>query len=243
MTLERRLQAGSNFVSVLIGVALGAAIASTDGLAAFLGTWQTLIAGILAVAAAAITIVQMQKTDEEQHRRHIDMMTLNRQTDQNQQQRHDDIVRLGVRGDRLRAERLRDIWSDSLVDWADRVPPVTKRGREFFEKQTGNKPFEIPVELSQIFRGMWDAFYDLHKNQTTDLFGGSMTMNYDRFVARYEQMKKEGTDAFFFPGNTVSKPSSTILDGLLQAMDAFDSLAEDARQLAKDMQGLAAKYQ
>lgn len=29
----------------------------------------------------------------------------------------------------------------------------------------------------------------------------------------------------------------------MQAMDAFDSLADDARQLAKDMDELAAKYQ
>lgn len=103
MTLERRLQAGSNLVCVFMGVALGAALASTDGTAAFLSAWQTLIAGIMAVVAAAITIMQMQKSDEEQQGRHADMIALNQQTDQNQQRRHDDIVRLGLRADRLRA--------------------------------------------------------------------------------------------------------------------------------------------
>jgi len=242
MTFERRLQAGSNFVSVLIGIALGAAIASADGTAAFLSTWQTLIAGIMAVAAAAITIMQMQKTDGEQHRRHAEVIALNQQTDQNQQLRHDDIVRLGLRADRLRAERLRDIWSKALTDFADNVRPATSEGRKFFQKQTGEKPFKIPVELHLIFKEMWDGFFELNQNQTNDLFGGAMTVTYNRFLAKYEQMKKDGSDMFFFAGNTVTSPSERTREGLRQAMDAFDSLADDARQLAKDMDELAAKY-
>lgn len=121
----------------------------------------------MAVVAAAITIMQMQKTDEEQQGRHADMIAPNQETDQNQQRRHDDIVRLGLRADRLRAERLRDIWSKLLTDWADRVRPATSEGRKFFKKQTGKLPFKIPVELHHMFRDMWDGFFELHQNHTT----------------------------------------------------------------------------
>lgn len=71
---------------------------SVDPVAKWLEKWATLIAGLLAVAAALATVQQMQASDEGQERRF-------REAEAMQEDRHRQLVQLTVGGTKLRMER------------------------------------------------------------------------------------------------------------------------------------------
>ena len=63
MRTDRKLGIAENVVWGAVGIFAGLAIADVSASEAGLFGWQTLTAGILAVAAAAMTIFQMERTD------------------------------------------------------------------------------------------------------------------------------------------------------------------------------------
>lgn len=84
------LMALSNAVCVIAGVLLGLALADVSRFDEWLSQWQTLIAGLLAIAAALITVSQMQLTDERQN------------------SRHSELVKVGLRAERIKVARASD---------------------------------------------------------------------------------------------------------------------------------------
>ena len=73
--------------TLLIGICAGLALGGMTELEFRLYDWQTLIAGILAVGAAAITLFEMRRTEAAQGKR------------------HNDLLRLSLRQDRMTIER------------------------------------------------------------------------------------------------------------------------------------------
>lgn len=99
MRLQNSLGAASNLTAGLIGLVVGVAISSgSPGTIAWLHTWETLITGVLAVGAAALTVVAMWLVDQRQERRFFD-------AEERQKQQHRDLMLLSVRGDRLKLQR------------------------------------------------------------------------------------------------------------------------------------------
>lgn len=88
-------------ILIVIGFCLGAMFSDIGAADQYLSEWQTLIAGILAVAAAAWTVGEMRRTDSMQ------------------QQRHKELVLLNLRADRLRARRAAFPYADRLERFAD----------------------------------------------------------------------------------------------------------------------------
>lgn len=77
-----------DIVAVLaIGALIGLMVADVGSSERHIGDWQTLIAGILAVIAAAWTVGEMRRNDRMQ------------------QSRHEELMQLNLRADRLRARR------------------------------------------------------------------------------------------------------------------------------------------
>lgn len=83
-------------VLIVIGFCLGGIFSDVSATEQYLSEWQTLIAGILAVAAAAWTVGEMRRNDSMQ------------------QQRHEELMLLSLRADRLRAERAAFPYADKL---------------------------------------------------------------------------------------------------------------------------------
>jgi len=60
-----------------VGIFVGLALGDATALEAMLWRWQTLVAGILAIAAALFTMNEMRRIEEKQQRRHDELMSLN----------------------------------------------------------------------------------------------------------------------------------------------------------------------
>ncbi|MCC5780776.1 hypothetical protein H7H48_17065 [Nitratireductor sp. B36] len=85
----------------IVGIIIGLALADTSSGTTFLKDWQPLVTGILAVAAAIFTIVQMRRSDRLQGRR------------------HEQVIALSLRSDALKIQQASDPLAKLLKGWAD----------------------------------------------------------------------------------------------------------------------------
>jgi len=118
--------------ATLMGVALGIAI---GGVATFhdpLRKWQTLIAGVLAIGAAFLTVAAMFATD-----RH-------------QQNRHDSLVKLNLRADRLQIERAHDV----LWKYENVLLPFSTNLDAFLRRMNQEPDLAPPPSLQLIKAGL-----------------------------------------------------------------------------------------
>lgn len=76
MTAERVLQAASNIICVAVGLLVGLAVADVIGetAVATVRDWQGLLGGVLAIAAAYLTVRQMRLSDDQHQIRHSEMI-------------------------------------------------------------------------------------------------------------------------------------------------------------------------
>lgn len=88
-------------VLIVIGFCIGGMFSDISATERYLSDWQTLIAGFLAVVAAAWTVGEMRRNDTMQ------------------QQRHEELILLNLRADRLRAERAAVPYADRLENASD----------------------------------------------------------------------------------------------------------------------------
>ncbi|TPN26605.1 hypothetical protein FKO01_25355 [Mesorhizobium sp. B2-3-3] len=144
-----KLEALSSLLCVVTGIFLGLALAgATTGFGGWVFQWQTLVAGVLAVAAAAVTVTQMERTDIRQQKRHIE------------------LVRLGLRSDRLTMLRLRDVWLNKIVAEADILAPALATLKE--ARQTANH--YSPIGLNNAMTVAWESYWRLKEILEDSLF-------------------------------------------------------------------------
>lgn len=130
--------------------------------------FQTLFTGILALGAAALTIVQSRLVDERQ------------------QKRHNDLLELQMRPDKLRVERANVVFDEvkkSLMvatGWS--VPPVRNDGEKFSkdEYQTLNLIMNVVGHVRAVV--VRDEVV-----QIRDLFDGALHSNYDQLKRDLER--------------------------------------------------------
>lgn len=101
VAFARFLRAAEVTTLIALGMAIGAAIDNEFNLEQWLLSWSTLLAGILAVGAAFITVRAMMHTDARQ------------------QSRHEDLVKLNLRGERLVAMRAAELWAGPLKNFGN----------------------------------------------------------------------------------------------------------------------------
>ncbi len=115
MKADTWLGLAGNVTWGLLGALFGASIAGVHGVGAWLETWQTLIAGFLAVVAGGLTVAGTMWAD------------------QRQDSRHNDIQRLTLRADRATAARAAYIAGDffdlRLLAEVDELPADAGRER------------------------------------------------------------------------------------------------------------------
>lgn len=102
LSISEVLRAAEVATLLVLGMAIGAAIDSELSMEDWLYRWSTLIAGILAVGAAFITVRAMLHTDIRQ------------------QKRHDELMKLNLRAERLIANRASKPWPSQLRKIANR---------------------------------------------------------------------------------------------------------------------------
>lgn len=123
--------------------------------------FQTLFTGILALGAAALTIVQSRLVDERQ------------------QKRHNDLLELQMRPDKLRVERAYVAYDQVkkcnmfISGW--QVPPVRNDGERFSADEYRNLGM-----IAHIARQMSVELAREEIHQIRDLFDGSLHSHYDQ---------------------------------------------------------------
>lgn len=122
MKADTWLGIAGNVTSVLVGAMLGVSIAGAQSVGAWLETWQTLVAGFLAVVAGGLTVAGTMWADQRQDRR------------------HDEIQRLTVRADKASAARAAylagDFFDMTYLAEVDELP--ADAGREWVMASNAN---------------------------------------------------------------------------------------------------------
>lgn len=166
MRADKVLQAAGSFVSILFGISVGVMIADSTTGEGWLFRWQTLVAGLLAVGAAAITVSQMQWTDDRQ------------------ELRHRDLIKLAVRSDRLKLERAREAIREPMLRGAERLDAVLKT----VEGKSGESIAPSPATVFAIdgyeeaFNDFRSAYTDGELNAAVDLFDAATVAAYRKFA-------------------------------------------------------------
>ncbi|SIT56548.1 hypothetical protein BQ8794_290158 [Mesorhizobium prunaredense] len=117
---DKWLAAASNVVAALFGLFVGLALADFPGVETWLEKWQTLIAGILAVVAAAVTIRQMQVSDG------------------GQQTRHEHLIRMSMRSETLTVLRAHTLLTPTFL-W---IEGGLRNTLDLYERRQLSRPVE-----------------------------------------------------------------------------------------------------
>ncbi|TPK15184.1 hypothetical protein FJ872_19505 [Mesorhizobium sp. B2-5-9] len=156
-----KLDALSSLLCAATGVFVGLSLADATSFGNWLGQWQTLVAGALAVGAAAVTVFQMERTDIRQQARHIE------------------LVRLGLRSDRLTMLRLRDVWLDKLVAQADILTPALATIKEAKDAAGDYSPIALKWAMAIFDNSYWNFKEIIEKDtlfeEAKPLFDGEAT--------------------------------------------------------------------
>lgn len=96
MTTDDKLNAMQAVTALAAGTFIGIALTDATTAEFWLYRYQTIIAGILAIVAAAWTVYEMRRTDDRQG------------------QRHTELVKLNLRSDSMKAARAADTFPDTL---------------------------------------------------------------------------------------------------------------------------------
>ena len=195
--------------------------------------FQTLFTGILALGAAALTIVQSRLVDERQ------------------QKRHNDLLELQMRPDKLRVERAYVAYDQvkkcNMLISGWHVPPVRNDGERFSADEYRNLG-----AIAHIARQMSLELVREEMHQIRDLFDGSLHSHYDQLKRDLERFadilkvlsKSDGqtVDAEVRPGDRKGFPMNSdmrraaIFAGEQQHANvrrAFNSFALSFEQLVR----------
>lgn len=139
-----------------VGMLLGLAAATDTDAESWLKHWDTLVAGILAVIAAAVTVLTMMKIDAAQQRR------------------HDDLLKMNMRADRLKAERAA---AHAPAELLRALGAIQGAATLFMEQPTSTGPLETAI---QRIRNILIAETVI---DVKPLFGGDLAYDYENALS------------------------------------------------------------
>ncbi|MBZ9659482.1 hypothetical protein LB523_10535 [Mesorhizobium sp. ESP-6-4] len=146
-----------------------------DPITDWLYRWSTLITGVAAVAAAVMTIRQMQQTDEAQ------------------EDRHRQLVGLSLRADQLRAERATFPAALDIRIWVDDVDRLKLRNT--IEEAIGELDMNDSFEVATRAFALQNILKRRALIEATDLFGHRLFTIYEELVAKSDSVALEIADS------------------------------------------------
>ncbi|MBB6352485.1 hypothetical protein ACFFTN_19900 [Aminobacter aganoensis] len=152
-------------VLIIIGFCLGGMFSDVSATDQYLSEWQTLIAGILAVAAAAWTVGEMRRNDSMQ------------------QQRHEELMLLNLRADRLRAERAAFPYADKL-EYASNI--ISERVEQLGAHRDIDINRRVAINIAQAMNFIIDYLRADAIIDAKPLFGSAMAFSFESLEKRIE---------------------------------------------------------
>jgi len=139
--------------------------------------FQTLIGGLFAVFAAWWTVITMETTDQAAQERHEQTLAQNRKAEDENNRRHRQLMQLTVRGDMLRVDRLLVPALSNFQTARQQIKDALK-----YDPESLKKPETLTSEEKQMFdRAGWlvqrhfvDALIEPQWINERDLFNGNL---------------------------------------------------------------------
>lgn len=230
MIWDERLVYGALLCMLMIGLFLGLAIDASESFSNIVFRWQTMIAGILAIVAAFITVLQMSATDRRQQARH-------EHADQRQQDRHIELVRLSLRSDRLRALRAADRaeWLEDMNDTLGNAKAVD--GEELSAVRVHIRALEL--EISNWLKVIEKELNHRSIKGAEDLFDPQMAFDLDRTSMFLDEMRAAQMELH----NSLYVGSLEQALGVISSCDyAAKELYDAVHDFSEDLRKLGATY-
>lgn len=201
---------------VVIGVCIGGLISEVSTAERYLSDWQTLIAGILAVVAAAWTVGEMRRNDTMQ------------------QVRHEELMQLNLRADRLRARRAALPAADEI---AICIPIIVEGYRVTKSTEFTSREHKVHAkELYNAFENASGSFGYVNVSDAKDMFGSHMSFTYYRIIEILNDISymREIMLAYVSSSNVAVGKSDVdyYIELAGRAASYLDTFAKDLRQLA-----------
>jgi hypothetical protein len=215
MTADRWLGAASNIVAALFGMFVGLALADFPGVETWLEQWQTLIAGILAVLAAAVTIRQMQVSDA------------------GQQRRHEHLIRMSMRSEALTVLRAHSLLTPTFLA----IDKGLRDAISSFQEMSITSEFEPQLDAIDY------ALSSGEMKDLRPLLGPKAAELVYRISAQHAAFKaKRGILAQGLVDQNNPKSQSHLIAAVCSVIALSNQLADDCRQFAVELEALAISY-
>ncbi|RJG46463.1 hypothetical protein [Mesorhizobium sp. DCY119] len=224
MRADAVLQACSNVISIAIGIFLGLALADISAGERDLWEWQTLIAGILAVAAAGITVFQMQRIDARQHERHGEVMALN------------------LRADRLRIQRATVPAASDFRKWSQEMTARLKLYQDEKSDPDVFKPsFETMGNLSDKAGQINTLLLGKGLKAAEDLYGPELTQRLAEARSGWVNLNEQlnAAKSYLNVSGISSSDAEHAMDGCVLSIRPLIPLADI---IAGALEALATEY-
>lgn len=144
-------------VLLAIGFCIGGMFSDVSAADQYLSEWQTLIAGCLAVIAAAWTVGEMRRNDTMQ------------------QKRHEELMQLNLRTDRLRARRAAFPYSIQLASVGERLDSHKADG---FDELDANEKQNAIAIMQQCRSKIEEVLDEPSIVDAQGMFGSDMAFTY-----------------------------------------------------------------
>ncbi|MGN6144744.1 MAG: hypothetical protein ACTHOP_14260 [Mesorhizobium sp.] len=202
-------------VLVSIGIFVGLMIADASDAEHYIGEWQTLITGILAVVAASWTLAQMRASDRAQDERHRDLM------------------RLSVRPDLLRIQRaavpyagyLRQFYADGfrlVQPGPDHLPTVAQQQRDAFLSAVNAAVYTFGrAEIGEV-----RPYLGPKASQTFSLDRERIIPSYEQALAHWKAQADAGSASAEETFSWVTTEAMTILSDGVELANSLDALLD-----------------
>lgn len=181
MNIDRWLQAGSNIVAALFGVFAGLAIADFEGIEPWLYRWQSLVAGALAIVAAALTVIAMLTADDRQGKRHRELVTL------------------ALRDEYRRLSRANYTAQNLLRSWIKGSRELAGSGFARGDPSADKFATANTVDVWMSIRELSEIYDQISASGAVDLLGGRESAIYRNLGKRVQKLKE--TKEFLFEGD------------------------------------------
>lgn len=209
---------------VALGMALGAAIDSELSMENWLYRWSTLLAGILAVSAAFITVRAMMHTDVRQ------------------QFRHEQLMKLNLRSERLIAVRAAELWANPLRHRAQEFEVFRSKLPEDNQKIEAAKATDLAIEIKDCAKNVLVVITHRSIVSTADI-ADSETY---RFVAMEEGVLGHIIQGCDYLRGLVGSNENSLLPARKQSYSEFRQYLADSalnlRTIADGLEKLADEY-
>jgi len=207
-------------VTAAIGFIAGMAWSGSGHQVDWVWDYQTLITGILAVAAAYVTVNAMSRAEDRQ------------------QSRHDELLKLSLRADRLKVQRAEFPFANIIDDFAIKISNVITEidsASDFFSAHDAFK------NAKEHAKGCKNIFLESTVEEAKNLFGPNMSDSYIFLTRSTKRALHRCQSMSDLMDATPGVPVSPIL--LEQIRVELDDIRKEMPKFAIHLRNLTKEYQ